>query len=104
MLQSIDDLLYSSKVVCAAVSVCVWQVDLCAKKLERAEKLIGGLGGEKQRWTEAADNFQQIYDNLLGDVLIAAAFVAYLGPFTLAFREECIAEWMQTVMVHLPHQ
>ena len=26
------------------------QVDLCARKLERAEKLIGGLGGEKDRW------------------------------------------------------
>lgn len=26
-----------------------FQVDLCAKKLERAEKLIGGLGGEKTR-------------------------------------------------------
>ena len=25
------------------------QVDLCAKKLVRAEKLIGGLGGEKDR-------------------------------------------------------
>ena len=25
------------------------QVDTCAKKLERAEKLIGGLGGEKDR-------------------------------------------------------
>ena len=27
----------------------ILQVDLCAKKLERAEKLIGGLGGEKDR-------------------------------------------------------
>lgn len=26
-----------------------FQVDLCARKLERAEKLIGGLGGEKTR-------------------------------------------------------
>lgn len=26
------------------------QVDVCAKKLERAQKLIGGLGGEKDRW------------------------------------------------------
>ena len=25
------------------------QVDLCQKKLERAEQLIGGLGGEKDR-------------------------------------------------------
>lgn len=27
---------------------------LCSQKLIRAEKLIGGLGGEKDRWTEAA--------------------------------------------------
>ena len=26
-----------------------FNVDLCAKKLERAQKLIGGLGGEKDR-------------------------------------------------------
>lgn len=31
------------------------EVKLCSVKLERAEALIGGLGGEKVRWTEAAD-------------------------------------------------
>ena len=29
-------------------------IELCSQKLIRAEKLIGGLGGEKDRWTEAA--------------------------------------------------
>ena len=29
-------------------------IDICTKKLERAEKLIGGLGGEKERWGLAA--------------------------------------------------
>ena len=29
-------------------------IDLCTKKLDRAEKLIGGLGGEKDRWSQAA--------------------------------------------------
>jgi dynein heavy chain len=29
-------------------------VALCTVKLDRAEKLISGLGGEKQRWTIAA--------------------------------------------------
>ena len=48
-------------------SVCVWlQVDLCAKKLDRAQKLIGGLGGEKDRWTQAAASLQKTYDNLTG--------------------------------------
>ena len=30
-------------------------IDLCTKKLDRAEKLIGGLGGEKDRWGQAAE-------------------------------------------------
>ena len=30
-------------------------IDICTKKLDRAEKLIGGLGGEKDRWSQAAE-------------------------------------------------
>ncbi|XP_038668758.1 dynein heavy chain 12, axonemal [Scyliorhinus canicula] len=70
-----------------------FQVDLCAKKLERAEKLIGGLGGEKSRWSKAADDLQNIYDTLTGDVLVSAGVIAYLGAFTAAFRHECIVLW-----------
>ncbi|OCT58631.1 dynein heavy chain 12, axonemal [Xenopus laevis] len=69
------------------------QVDLCAKKLERAEKLIGGLGGEKTRWSSAADSLQNTYDNLTGDVLVSAGVIAYLGAFTAAFRQECTRAW-----------
>eukprot|EP00105_Crassostrea_gigas_P043640 XP_019927788.1 PREDICTED: dynein heavy chain 12, axonemal isoform X3 [Crassostrea gigas] len=72
-----------------------FQVDLCGKKLERAEKLIGGLGGEKARWTAAAENLQNTYDNLVGDVLISAGVIAYLGPFTMAFREQCTTDWVK---------
>jgi dynein heavy chain len=28
-------------------------IEMCSIKLDRAEKLIGGLGGEKARWEEA---------------------------------------------------
>ncbi|XP_044307141.1 dynein axonemal heavy chain 12 [Varanus komodoensis] len=70
-----------------------FQVDLCAKKLERAEKLIGGLGGEKSRWSNAANDLQNTYDNLTGDVLISAGVIAYLGAFTAGFRQECSKDW-----------
>ncbi|XP_031463952.1 dynein heavy chain 12, axonemal isoform X1 [Phasianus colchicus] len=70
-----------------------FQVDLCAKKLERAEKLIGGLGGEKSRWNNAANDLQDMYDNLTGDVLISAGVIAYLGAFTAGFRQECTKDW-----------
>ncbi|NXP46066.1 DYH7 protein, partial [Heliornis fulica] len=69
------------------------QVDLCAKKLERAEKLIGSLGGEKSRWNNAANDLQDTYDNLTGDVLISAGVIAYLGAFTAGFRQECTKDW-----------
>lgn len=36
------------------------EVDLCGKKLTRAEKLIGGLGGEKTRWSVAAETLRTL--------------------------------------------
>lgn len=63
------------------------QVDLCTKKLDRAEQLIGGLGGEKDRWSQAAKDLGVKYVNLTGDVIISSGVVAYLGAFTSAFRQ-----------------
>uniref|UniRef100_A0A8D2PY76 Dynein axonemal heavy chain 12 n=1 Tax=Zosterops lateralis melanops TaxID=1220523 RepID=A0A8D2PY76_ZOSLA len=70
-----------------------FQVEMCAKKLERAEKLIGGLGGEKTRSGSTAHNLQEEYDNLTGDILISAGVIAYLGAFTAGFRQECTKDW-----------
>lgn len=74
-----------------------FQVDLCQKKLERAEALIGGLGGEKLRWTHAAESLGVQYENLTGDILLSSAVVAYLGAFTAAFRQEQIHDWCKYV-------
>ncbi|XP_077865268.1 dynein axonemal heavy chain 12 [Saccoglossus kowalevskii] len=73
-----------------------FQVDLCGKKLVRAEKLIGGLGGEKSRWIQAAADLQHTYDNLMGDVLISSGVIAYLGAFTSGYRSICTSEWSGT--------
>ncbi|CAK8689424.1 unnamed protein product [Clavelina lepadiformis] len=77
-----------------------FQVDLCSKKLDRAQKLIGGLGGEKTRWTQAAEDLQIQYDNLTGDVLISSGVIAYLGAFTAAFRKRCTTDWTQSCKKH----
>eukprot|EP00798_Chlamydomonas_sp_ICE-L_P008519 gene8518-4817_t len=70
-----------------------FDVDLCEKKLDRATKLIGGLGGEKTRWTEVALKLGEDYENLTGDVLLSSGFIAYLGAFTSAYRDEATTEW-----------
>ncbi|XP_076366412.1 dynein axonemal heavy chain 3-like isoform X2 [Tachypleus tridentatus] len=68
-------------------------IELCSKKLERAERLIGGLGGEKDRWSEVAVALSERYSNIIGDVLLSAGIIAYLGAFTVDYRQECIANW-----------
>ena len=57
------------------------QVDECATKLDRAQRLLGGLGGERIRWAEASEALGKQYTNITGDVLIASA----LGTTALAF-------------------
>ncbi|XP_056144845.1 dynein axonemal heavy chain 7 [Lampris incognitus] len=70
------------------------QVEMCCKKLERAEQLVGGLGGEKTRWSETAFNLGELYNNLTGDILISAGIVAYLGAFTSSYRKSQTEEWI----------
>lgn len=57
-------------------------IDLCGKKLVRAEQMMTGLGGEKARWSQSAATLHESLGNIVGDVLLAGGCVAYLGPFT----------------------
>jgi len=80
------------------------EVEECAARLERAHKLIGGLGGERDRWTESVAQLQTDYANLVGDVLISSGSVAYLGPFTSTYRESLNKEWLREMgRLNIPH-
>jgi dynein heavy chain len=68
-------------------------VDMCEKKLVRAEKLISGLGGEKVRWTDVANTLSGDYTNLTGDLMLSSGYIAYLGAFTLAYRQDACRQW-----------
>ena len=60
------------------------------KRLERAHKLIGGLAGEKARWRDSMQWFDEQLENLIGDVLLSSAVIVYLGPFTGNFRDALV--------------
>jgi dynein heavy chain len=64
------------------------------QKLSRAEKLIGGLGGEKVRWENVGEELDKVYVCLTGDVLLASGYIAYLGPVTLPYREMLLKNWI----------
>lgn len=71
------------------------EVDTTEVKLDRAQKLINGLGDERKRWNEQSELLAEAYENLTGDVLIASGIVAYLGTFTMQYRREVIDEWIR---------
>jgi dynein heavy chain, axonemal len=69
------------------------EVEMCRLKLVRAEKLLGSLGGEGDRWVCSAGELQLIYDCLPGDILISCGVIAYLSPFTTSYRVRVVADW-----------
>ncbi|XP_057662092.1 dynein axonemal heavy chain 12 isoform X1 [Diorhabda carinulata] len=73
------------------------EVDLCNNKLIRAKKLIGGLGGEKTRWTAAAEALQLQFDGLAGDILMSCGIISYLSPFNNAFRVRLVQDWHRQI-------
>lgn len=69
------------------------EIELCIQKLERAEKMLGGLGGEKTRWSETATALGASLGNVIGDILLASGIVAYLGAFTVLYRDSLVQDW-----------
>eukprot|EP00931_Biecheleriopsis_adriatica_P081368 TRINITY_DN5469_c0_g1_i1.p1 TRINITY_DN5469_c0_g1~~TRINITY_DN5469_c0_g1_i1.p1 ORF type:complete len:4656 (-),score=1282.68 TRINITY_DN5469_c0_g1_i1:88-14055(-) len=58
------------------------------KRMDAANRLLNGLSGENDRWTEDAKNFATRRLRLVGDVALACGFVTYCGPFNSEFRDK----------------
>lgn len=69
----------------------------CERKLANAEKLIGGLGGERTRWISNIASLEVDIKNVVGDVCVAAGAIAYTGPFTPSYRDKFNKDWVRLV-------
>ncbi|OQS01914.1 dynein heavy chain [Thraustotheca clavata] len=65
----------------------------CQERLGLAERLVSGLASENERWKREVDVLKAGEACLVGDVLLAAAFVSYIGAFDSTFRSQL---WKQT--------
>ncbi|PBJ72155.1 dynein heavy chain [Trypanosoma cruzi cruzi] len=68
-------------------------VEETSQRLHRAARLIDGLGGEKVRWMELVEQYKTQEKCIIGDMLIAAASIAYFGPLTGPYRRSLLDTW-----------
>eukprot|EP01065_Artemidia_motanka_P030559 TRINITY_DN365_c0_g2_i2.p1 TRINITY_DN365_c0_g2~~TRINITY_DN365_c0_g2_i2.p1 ORF type:complete len:4684 (+),score=1932.48 TRINITY_DN365_c0_g2_i2:111-14162(+) len=75
------------------------------EKANLADRLVGGLADEKVRWAETIQLLTEKNTLLIGDVLLSAAFVSYIGPFSKAFRESIMNDELRPNIVEnkVPH-
>ncbi|CAG5116362.1 unnamed protein product, partial [Candidula unifasciata] len=74
------------------------ETKLMEKRLIAADKLISGLSSENVRWLKDLAELRKKRQRLLGDCLVAAGFLSYVGAFSFEFRRELINDiWLTDI-------
>ena len=69
------------------------EVDGGTRRLDLAQRLLRALGDEKERWSSGIQSLNEQRTTLVGDVLLASAFVSFAGPFTSRYRDELLNDY-----------
>lgn len=62
-------------------------------KVDRSVRLLDSLSSERGRWEETSKSFETAIDTIVGDVLVAAAFIAYGGYYDQQYRKAMTDDW-----------
>ncbi|RKP20476.1 dynein heavy chain 6, axonemal, partial [Rozella allomycis CSF55] len=65
-----------------------------SNRLTRASKLTSALAEEQVRWTESVKILDQEINDVVGNIFLAAAGVAYFGAFTSSYRLTLGQKWV----------
>jgi dynein heavy chain 1, cytosolic len=63
-------------------------------KVSRSVSLLDSLSQERMRWEGGSKSFETQITTLIGDVLVAAAFLAYAGFYDQNERKSMVGDWL----------
>jgi len=64
------------------------EAERCMNRLGLAERLVGGLSSENERWGNEIERLRENANTLVGDCMLASGFVSYLGAFDQGNRDK----------------
>lgn len=74
------------------------EIAAVAGRCQRAKSLMENLVTERARWEEQSAAFKSQTSSLVGDCVLAAGFLAYIGYFDeLSRRSSIVPEWMDLI-------
>ncbi|KNC55308.1 dynein heavy chain [Thecamonas trahens ATCC 50062] len=91
---SVDALQAKYEAACGRQEFVASRIAETQARLERAAKLVKGLGGEAARWRATLAELTASSSVVAYDMLMAAGWVTYLGVFTPEYRSQLFAGWM----------
>jgi dynein heavy chain 1 len=68
-------------------------------KVDRSVRLLESLSSERTRWEEGSKSFETQISTLVGDVIVAAAFLAYSGLYDQQFRKNMMEDWLHQLLL-----
>lgn len=71
------------------------KTDETRRRLQRAAQLTVALADEEIRWKSTVEKLDVSILDLVGNIFLSAACVAYFGAFTSNYRAELIKGWIQ---------
>ena len=74
------------------------ETDIATRRRTAAEKLLTGFKSETSRWKTELDEMKEYENELIGNCLLASAFLAYCSPFTYEIRQELLNnQWKKSL-------
>ena len=63
--------------------------------MSRSKKLIDALQYEGKRWEQSQDKKEEELKNLMGNMIMSAGLIAYLGALDSDSRKKSLNSWLE---------
>ena len=57
--------------------------------------MVVGLADESKRWAASVKVLEVDLVNLIGNIILAAGYISYVGTFTAKYRDHLLKDWMK---------